>query len=391
MSIKLKVKNLTKTFGNGKDLVTAVDDISFTINEGELFALLGESGCGKTTTLRMIAGLEKVTNGTILFSDRDFTHVPTNKRSIGMVFQSYALYPHMTIFENVAYGLKVRGTSKEKTKAKVDEVLRIVDLPPETYSNRRPSELSGGQQQRIALARALVYDPRLLLFDEPLSNLDAKLRVYMREEIRKIQQRLGITAIYVTHDQEEALAISDRVAIMFNGKIDQIGTPTEVYETPIKTSVADFIGKANLIPAILTSKNGTHGKATFPSGETIEGIIDVNPDILNENIMVMMRPERIQLSEPSSTGRNSNSSKPEKNTIKATIKKITYLGNRTHYQLKTTFGANLVCESVRLIEGLEINSKVSVQVKPDEALLLPKSSSNNENIELHQTEINEQL
>jgi len=228
------------------------------------------------------------------------------------------------------------------------------------------------------------------LFDEPLSNLDAKLRVYMREEIRKIQQRLGITAIYVTHDQEEALAISDRVAIMFNGKIDQIGSPVEVYETPTKTSVADFIGKANLIPAILTSKNGSHGQATFPSGEKIDGIIDVNPDILDENITVMMRPERVQLFESSSKGINSNSLEPEINTIKATIEKITYLGNRTHYLLKTTFGANLVCESVRLIEGLGVNSKVSVQIKPDEALLLPNSPSINETKNLHQTETNEQ-
>jgi iron(III) transport system ATP-binding protein len=382
MSIKLEVKNLTKQFGKGKDSITAVDDITFTINEGELFAFLGESGCGKTTTLRMIAGLEKVTDGTILFSDQDYTHVPTNKRGIGMVFQSYALYPHMTIFENVAYGLRVRGTSKEKTKNKVDEVLRIVDLPPEMYSNRRPSELSGGQQQRIALARALVYDPRLLLFDEPLSNLDAKLRVYMREEIRKIQQRLGITAIYVTHDQEEALAISDRVAIMFNGRIDQIGTPVDVYETPKKSNVADFIGKANLLQATLSQKNGSNGLATFPSGETIEGTIAINPELLGTSITVMMRPERIQISALPNDSSKSKSATPEKNTIKAKITKITYLGNRTHYELETSFGVKLTSESVRLLEGLEINSEVSIQVKPNEALLLPSPSSKPETIDL---------
>jgi iron(III) transport system ATP-binding protein len=378
MSIRLDVNNLTKKFGKGNESITAVDDVSFTINEGELFALLGESGCGKTTTLRMIAGLEKVTGGTILFSGQDFTHVPTNKRGIGMVFQSYALYPHMTIFENVAYGLKVRGTSKEITKSKVDEVLRIVDLPPEMYSNRRPSELSGGQQQRIALARALVYDPRLLLFDEPLSNLDAKLRVYMREEIRKIQQRLGITAIYVTHDQEEALAISDRVAIMFNGKIDQIGTPAEVYETPIKSNVADFIGKANLLQATLTHKNGTNGLATFPSGETIEGTIDINPELLGTNIIVMMRPERIQISAISNNGSVPGSETPGKNTIKAKIIKITYLGNRTHYELETSFGSKITSESVRLLEGLGVNSEVSIQVKANEALFLPNQSGETE-------------
>lgn len=376
MSIKLDVKNLTKRFGKGNDTITAVNDVSFTINEGELFALLGESGCGKTTTLRMIAGLESVTDGEILFSGKDYTHIPTNKRGIGMVFQSYALYPHMTIFENVAYGLRVRGTSREKTKSKVDEVLGIVDLPPEMYSNRRPSELSGGQQQRIALARALVYDPKLLLFDEPLSNLDAKLRVYMREEIRKIQQRLGITAIYVTHDQEEALAISDRVAIMFHGKIDQIGTPVEVYETPVKSSVADFIGKANLIPAILTKKNGSFGLATFPSGETIEGNIDVDPNILGDDVLVMIRPERIKIIDSTLTTNDSDLKDPVINTIKAKVNKIIYLGNRTHYQLETTFGAVITCESVRLLEGLENNSEVSIEIKANEALLLPDTNGN---------------
>lgn len=382
MSIKLEANNLTKKFGSGKESVTAVDDVSFTINEGELFALLGESGCGKTTTLRMIAGLEKVSGGTILFSGQDFTHVPTNKRGIGMVFQSYALYPHMTIFENVAYGLRVRGTSKEKTKSKVDEVLNIVDLPPEMYSNRRPSELSGGQQQRIALARALVYDPRLLLFDEPLSNLDAKLRVYMREEIRKIQQRLGITAIYVTHDQEEALAISDRVAIMFNGKIEQIGTPTEVYETPIKSNVADFIGKANLLQATLTHKNGSKGLATFPSGETIEGTIDINSDLLGTNIIVMMRPERIKISALSTDSSKSGSETPDKNTIKAKITDVTYLGNRTHYELETSFGSQITCESVRLLEGMGVESRVSIQVMANEALFLPSRADETVNIDL---------
>jgi len=368
MPAGLEIIELTKIFGHGQTATKAVDNISFSINKGELFSLLGESGCGKTTTLRMIAGLEQVTEGKILFGGNDFTMVPPNKRGTGMVFQSYALYPHMTIFENVAYGLRIRKDSKDEIKRKVNEALDIVDLPPDKYSSRRPSELSGGQQQRIALARALVYNPQVLLFDEPLSNLDAKLRVYMREEIRKVQQKLGITAVYVTHDQEEALAISDRIAIMFNGEIDQIGTPLEVYETPSTINVADFIGKANLISANLIKKNGTTGVAQFASGEIIEGLIKVDPDKLQNNVVVMIRPERVQLY----PRKDVNSDR--KNSIKATVSSLMYLGSRTRYLLDTTFGTTLTCDSVRLISGVEKGGEVWLSFEENEVLFLPDPS-----------------
>lgn len=371
MSVGLEVRNLTKQFGEGEESVTAVDNISFKIEQGELFSLLGESGCGKTTTLRMIAGLEQVTNGSILFSGKDFTHVPPNKRGIGMVFQSYALYPHMTIFENVAYGLRIRRTSKSEVTKKVNETLKIVDLPPETYAHRRPSELSGGQQQRIALARALVYDPYLLLFDEPLSNLDAKLRVYMRDEIRKVQQRLGITAVYVTHDQEEALAISDRIAVMFNGCIEQNNSPLEVYERPATVHVADFIGKANLIPATLIESNGTHGVARMESDETLEGLINTNQDSPGSDITIMIRPERLSISKPNTT---SDSGSTSGNQIEATIVGITFLGSRTRYELKTASGVTITCDSIRLIEGLEPGHTVHAKVDTNEVLFLTKTA-----------------
>lgn len=366
----LEIKNLTKKFGEGKEAVTAVNDISFSIKEGELFSLLGESGCGKTTTLRMIAGLEQVTDGQILFFGDNFTHVPPNKRGIGMVFQSYALYPHMSIFENVAYALRIRRLPKNEIKKKVDEALTIVDLPPGTYSGRRPSELSGGQQQRIALARALVYDPKLLLFDEPLSNLDAKLRVYMRDEIRKIQQRAGITAVYVTHDQEEALAISDRVAIMFNGEIEQVGTPVEVYEKPKTMHVADFIGKANLIPAPVDKMENSRGIARFPSGEVIEGYVNADPNEIGEMATIMIRPERIRIEKAVTDA----AEKSAKNSLKATVKNITYLGNRTRYELLTKFEEKLTCDTIRMVEGIETGNEVFLSVNPDDALFLPASS-----------------
>jgi ABC-type Fe3+/spermidine/putrescine transport system ATPase subunit len=370
MATGLEVKNLTKRFGNGADAVTAVKNISFALEEGELFSLLGESGCGKTTTLRMIAGLETVTEGTILFSGQNYTHVPSNKRGLGMVFQSYALYPHMTVFENVAYGLRIRRTSKHEVKKRVEEALDIVDLPPGRFAQRRPSELSGGQQQRIALARALVYDPRLLLFDEPLSNLDAKLRVYMREEIRKVQQRAGITAIYVTHDQEEALVISDRVAVMFDGEIEQVGSPVEVYDAPTTVNVADFIGKANLIPAQLSRRSGTTALATMPSGETIQGSVNPKAGELDEHVTVMIRPERLNLT-------LGNQSKPAiaaesraVNTLAGTVETVSYLGSRTRYQVVTSFGTSLTVDSVRIIENATRGAKVVVEFEPNEALFL---------------------
>jgi iron(III) transport system ATP-binding protein len=246
----VRLKNVVKCF----DKMVAVDHISFDVERGDFFTLLGPSGCGKTTTLRMISGFYEPDEGEIYIGDKLVNHVPPEKRNCGFVFQSYALFPHMTVFDNVAYGLKIRKVPKDEIKKKVSEALAKVGLIG--YESRRPDQLSGGEQQRVALARVLVINPEVLLLDEPLSNLDAKLRVYMRSELRKIQRSLGITTIYVTHDQAEALSMSTKIAVMNKGKIEQIGSPIEIYGKPKTKFVADFMGLSNIFPAkILQSSN----------------------------------------------------------------------------------------------------------------------------------------
>jgi iron(III) transport system ATP-binding protein len=261
----ISVTNLTKEFRVAEGIKVAVDDISFTLKDGEFFTLLGPSGCGKTTTLRSIAGLERPTSGVISIEGRkvfeDRVLVPANERGLGMVFQSYAVWPHMTVFDNVAFPLRVADTrpSRAEIKTRVDEALELVDLGG--LGERAATKLSGGQQQRLSLARALVRKPNMLLLDEPLSNLDAKLRERMRSELRVIQQQIGITTLFVTHDQVEALSMSDRVAVMNAGKIEQVGTPREVYHHPASAFVADFIGGANMFEGTVESIDGD-GSAT---------------------------------------------------------------------------------------------------------------------------------
>ena len=232
----LQIKNVSKTFGNAE----AVKDFDLTIEKGELVSFLGPSGCGKTTTLRMVAGFEVPSGGSIVINNEDITNTPPNQRDVGMVFQSYALFPNMTVADNIGFGLKVAKKSPEETKSRVKEMLALINMPE--YGDRYPSQLSGGQQQRVALARALALRPEVLLLDEPLSALDAKIRVSLRSEIRSIQRQLGITAIYVTHDQEEALSISDRVVVMYKGHMEQVGTPFEIYNFPATEFVASFVG-----------------------------------------------------------------------------------------------------------------------------------------------------
>jgi iron(III) transport system ATP-binding protein len=293
--IRLKLENISKLFAerSGKGNVKAVDNISLDIYAGEFLTLLGPSGCGKTTTLRLIAGFESPSSGRILLNQHDITNQPPNKRDMALVFQTYALFPHMSVFENVAYGLETGKMPRKNVHLKVEETLKTMGL--QGLADRRPNQLSGGQQQRVALARSLVMEPSVLLFDEPLSNLDAKLRVQMRSEIHRLQRSLGITSVYVTHDQVEAMALSDRIVVMNKGCIEQIGSPEEIYRYPISRFVADFIGRANFIECKLEAANGNQ-KTLAILGQTLEiPLSQIAPSA--SQVVAMLRPEALSLQE----------------------------------------------------------------------------------------------
>ncbi len=284
MSNNVVIQNAVKRYGD----FTALDGVTLDIREGEFFTLLGPSGCGKTTLLRMIAGFNSIEGGDFFFGDKRINDMPAHKRDIGMVFQNYAIFPHLTVEENVAYGLKARNVPRAEIKKRVADALELVQIAH--LSSRKPNELSGGQQQRVALARSFVIEPSVLLMDEPLSNLDAKLRVQMRTVIKKLQRRLGITTIYVTHDQEEALAISDRIAVMKEGKIMQIGSPSEIYAKPASPFVAGFIGVSNFIEcevsgkaekALVRFKNGLELNMRLARDYTGKAVFSVRPEQLN--------------------------------------------------------------------------------------------------------------
>ena len=308
----IRLENLTKQY---KD-VLAVDDVTLEVEPGTLVCLLGPSGCGKTTTLRMIAGFEDPTAGRILIGDEDVTEMPPYSRPTAMVFQSYALFPHMTIYENVAYGLKARRTPKKEIPGKVQEALALMEL--EGQEEKSPSQLSGGQQQRVALARALVIRPKVLLFDEPLSNLDAQLRVRMRGELREVQNRLGITSVYVTHDQEEAFSIADLVAIMNQGKLTQLGSPIELYRRPVDRFVAEFVGLSNVVSAELAQSNA-EGADIRVLGQVIHS--QQPPENPKAAISVVLRPEAIGI-----TGRS-------KEGIPARVRTSAYVGPLLRYSV----------------------------------------------------------
>ena len=338
---------VSKIFGRN---VVAVDDINLKVEAGKLVTLLGPSGCGKTTTLRMIAGLEMVTSGQILIGDKDVTKLPATDRDVSMVFQSYALFPHMSVIENVSYGLGFSGFPKPEARARAVAGLELVGL--KGFDGRLPSELSGGQQQRVAVARALVLEPQVLLFDEPLSNLDAKLRRQVREDIRAIQQDLGLTVVYVTHDQEEALAVSDEIVVMRDARIAQVGTPRELYDAPVNSFVADFIGEANLIPC----------EVVAIVGDTAEVAVDnyryrlASRGLPTGPAQLAVRPARIMLGECEG--------------FDATIAKATYVGVRMEYSLQTSFGSIFaVLDDVA--HPLKANSRVKVGFKQTGPVLIP--------------------
>ena len=319
---------VTKRYGTSA--VAAVDQVSLDFPAGKLVTLLGPSGCGKTTTLRMIAGLEMATSGRILIGDDDVTRLPATARDVSMVFQSYALFPHMTVMENVSYGLKMSGFSKDVIVPKANDVLKQLGL--DKLAVRYPNELSGGQQQRVAVARAIVLEPRVLLFDEPLSNLDAKLRRYVRQEIRDLQQALGLTVVYVTHDQEEALAVSDIIVVMNNAVIAQTGTPRELHDLPQTRFVADFIGEANVLPCELVSGGAADTPATVKLGGLILQTNACAGPATERHVAV--RPNRVSLQAAGSA-----------NTLEATIQKATYVGEQMEYIVSTALGELFVTSS----------------------------------------------
>ena len=333
MGATITIEHAVKRYG--KD--TIINDLSLEVRPGEFFTLLGPSGCGKTTLLRMIIGFNSVEGGTFKIDDQVINDIPTNKRNIGMVFQNYAVFPHMSVFDNVAFGLKNRKVPKEEIQRRVDEILKVVKI--DHLKDRMPAKLSGGQQQRVALARAIVIEPAILLMDEPLSNLDAKLRVEMRTVIKEIQHTVGITNVYVTHDQEEAMAVSDRIAVMNKGDIQQVGTPKDIYQRPANLFVATFIGRSNVLDGELRMENGKP-VLHFHAGASITLDNVRAEECKNQPVKISVRPEEFILdASTDATG------------LKATVDSSVFLGLNTHYFAHTDDG-----DKIEIIQESQIDS-----------------------------------
>ncbi len=339
MSVAIRIKNAVKRYGE----VTVIPDLSLEIENGKLFTLLGPSGCGKTTLLRMIAGYNSIEGGEFYFNDKIINDMDPGKRNIGMVFQNYAIFPNLSVRKNVEFGLKQRKVPKDVIKKETDKFLKLVHV--DQYADSMPDKLSGGQQQRIALARALVIQPDVLLMDEPLSNLDAKLRVEMRTVIKEIQNSVGITTVYVTHDQEEAMAISDRIAVMKDGVIRHCGKPQNIYQRPADLFVATFIGKTNLLEAKLVIEND-NAYVQFKNGYKVAFDNVKQDELYNRDVVVSARPEELLV--------NIEGEAEAKDGIKATIKDSIFLGLNTHYLVVLETG-----EEAEIIQESNINSILS--------------------------------
>ncbi|MBP1964927.1 ATP-binding cassette domain-containing protein [Paenibacillus aceris] len=356
MSVAIHVNNVVKKYDKGK--ITIIPGLSVDIKNGEFFTLLGPSGCGKTTLLRMIAGFNSIEAGEILFDEQVINNIPAHKRNIGMVFQNYAIFPHLTVQQNVEYGLKLRKLPKAELQKRTETIMKVVKIDP--YKERLPEKLSGGQQQRVALARAIVIRPSVLLMDEPLSNLDAKLRIDMRTAIRDIQKDVGITTVYVTHDQEEALAISDRIAVMKEGVIQQVGKPRDIYTRPANIFVASFIGHSNFFKGTI-KLNGNEKRITFKDGYSIpmHNLVDDVTDGMN--IMIAIRPEQFSVAQSG---------------LEAIISKSTFLGQYINYQV--TFRDNMNVDAGLSCEFVQDLSQMGnfYEVK-DRLYLAPKSEQIN--------------
>ena len=316
----LEIINITKRFGNS----TAIDNISFSLEHGKLMTFVGPSGCGKTTLLRMISGFTEPTEGKIILDGKDITYLKANRRDTAMVFQNYALFPHMSVAQNIGFGLRVQKRPKHEIRKEIDRLLELVQL--EGLGSRLPQKLSGGQQQRVALARSLSLNPKILLLDEPLSNLDANLRVLMREEIRKLQQRLNLSIVFVTHDQEEAMSISDIIVVMDNGTVRQIGPPNEIYEHPNDEFVANFIGHINLFKGEVTHILPNKMTLNTPYGDLNIGLPDFDIS-LGDNLKAVVRPESIKIKEP-------GQKREEENTFVGRIESSMYIGSLMRYKVQ---------------------------------------------------------
>ena len=347
--IAVEARNAVKAFGQGDLAVRALDDVSIRINQGEFFTLLGPSGCGKTTLLRLIAGFETPTSGTILLDGVDITHLPPNKRPVNTVFQSYALFPHLTVAQNIAFGLEMLGQARSVVAGRVARMLALVKL--ESLAGRRVSQLSGGQQQRVALARALAPQPKVLLLDEPLSALDLQLRKEMQIELKRLQVETGITFVFVTHDQEEALTMSDRIGVMSAGKLQQVGSPRDIYTRPVNRFVASFIGETNFLPG-----------HTVPGGVRLGcgAVVEVT-GMRAGAVTVAVRPEQVRI-EPAGSG-----------GVPAVLRSLVYFGTDTHCHLALADGAEVVARVQNPTGGdvgLAVGQAVSARFAPGAAQVL---------------------
>lgn len=355
MSVNIKIENAQKRYGDN----IIIENLSLDIKQGEFFTLLGPSGCGKTTLLRMIAGFNSIEKGDFYFNEKRINDLDPAKRNIGMVFQNYAIFPHLTVEQNVEFGLKNRKVSKEEMKVETEKFLKLMQI--DEYRDRMPERLSGGQQQRVALARALVIKPDVLLMDEPLSNLDAKLRIEMRTAIKEIQNSIGITTVYVTHDQEEAMAVSDRIAVMKDGEIQHLGQPKDIYQRPANLFVATFIGKTNVLNGNL---NGSILKVAGKYDITLNNIKDKN---IKGNVVISIRPEEFVIDE-----------NQIKDGIKAFIDSSVFLGLNTHYFAHLESG-----EKIEIVQESKIDSiipkgtEVYLKIKQDKINVFTEDGSKN--------------
>ena len=358
MSVKIAFRNLVKKYGNN----TVIPDLSLQIREGEFFTLLGPSGCGKTTLLRMIAGFNSIEGGTISFNDKVINDLAPGKRNIGMVFQNYAVFPHMTVAKNVAFGLTNRKTPKEEIGPRVDEVLKAVKI--DNLRDRLPQNMSGGQQQRIALARAIVIEPDVLLMDEPLSNLDAKLRIEMRSVIKELQHKVGITTVYVTHDQEEAMAVSDRIAVMKDGVIQQCSTPRNIYHRPANLFVATFIGTSNILPGEVLRENGTDTMTLAGARIPLHNLREDLPQGKTP-VRVSIRPEDFVVCQGDEG-------------VVGTVRSITFLGTSTHYDIDLADGSRIIIvQESQEEDAFQEGDHIRLTVKSDKINVYNEAGSQN--------------